>query len=72
MTTDGFLRVASVAPHVSPCNTEFNTDKIIEHLQALEAEHVEIAVFPELCITGYTCADLFHSETLLGAAKRLA
>ncbi|MCF0219873.1 MAG: NAD(+) synthase [Muribaculaceae bacterium] len=69
MTTDGFLRVASVAPHVSPCNTEFNTDKIIEHLQALEAEHVEIAVFPELCITGYTCADLFHSETLLGAAK---
>ena len=69
MTPDGFLRVASVAPHVSPCNTEFNTEQIIGHLKALEEKHVEIAVFPELCITGYTCADLFHSETLLKAAQ---
>lgn len=65
---DGFLRVAAVAPEMKVADVDFNVSKIIEAMTSLEAEEVEIAVFPELCITGYTCGDLFMDCTLLRAA----
>ncbi len=65
---DGFLRVAAVAPEMKVADVDFNVSKIIEVMRSLEAEEVEIAVFPELCITGYTCGDLFMDRTLLRAA----
>ena len=55
--TDGFLRVASVSPRVKVGDVATNVDRIIAEMQRLEALGVEVAVFPEMCITGYTCAD---------------
>ena len=67
--TNGFLRIASVAPEHKVGDVEFNVSKIIESMHSLEEKRVEIAVYPELCITGYTCGDLFHNATLLKAAQ---
>ncbi len=65
---DGFLRVAAVAPEMRVCDVDFNVKKIIVVMDKLEEEGVETAVFPELCITGYTCGDLFMDRTLLNSA----
>ncbi|MCF0215434.1 MAG: NAD(+) synthase [Fibrobacteraceae bacterium] len=61
----GFYRFASVCPQLKVADTAFNTKEIIKmgH-QALE-QNVAVVVFPELCITAYTCGDLFHQELLL-------
>lgn len=66
----GFLRLAAVAPEVSVGNVGFNIAKIKEALVRLDSLDVEIAVFPELSLTGYTCADLFHQQPLLTAAEK--
>ena len=66
--TNGFLRVAAVAPAHRVADVNYNVEQIIESMSRLEAKGVDIAVYPELCITGYTCGDLFHSQTLLQAA----
>lgn len=68
--TNGFLRVAAVAPEHRVADVDFNVECIIESMRNLENEGVDIAVFPELCVTGYTCADLFHNATLLHAAEK--
>ncbi len=60
----GFLRVAAVAPRVNVGDIEFNLQQITRHLESLESKGVEIAVFPEMSITGYTCGDLFLSREL--------
>lgn len=67
--TNGFLRVASVAPNHRVADVEYNVDRIIDSMIKLDSLGVEIAVYPELCITGYTCGDLFHNSTLLDAAE---
>ena len=64
-----FLRVASCAPAVRPADVSFNTEAILEILKELEKDQVDIALFPELCITGYTCADLFLASPLIEAAQ---
>lgn len=66
--TNGFLRIASVAPLHRVADIEYNISQILNCARQLEQEQVEIAVFPELSITGYTCGDLFHSSTLLDAS----
>ena len=65
-----FVRVAAVVPKVNPADVDFNVDRIIEALDKLEEEKVDVAVFPEMSVTGYTCGDLFFSSTLLGAARK--
>ena len=65
---NGFLRIASVAPVVRVADVDYNVKQIISSVMELEAKGVEIALFPELCLTGYTCGDLFHSAALLDAA----
>lgn len=62
MFYNGFLRVASVSPRLEVGNPKFNINEIIKCLEKLEAS---IVVFPELCVTGYTCQDLFFQESLL-------
>lgn len=64
----GMFRVAACVPSVRPCAVDSNCDAIIVMARELEREGVQLAVFPELCITGYTCADLFHDSTLLTEA----
>lgn len=67
---NGFLRVAAACPPVKVADVEFNLHSIENSLSRLENEGVEVAVFPEMCITAYTCGDLFHSTTLLDAAEK--
>lgn len=61
----GFFRAAAVVPSVAIANPQANAAYIIDELQKLDRQGVDLAVFPELCITGYTCADLFHNRLLL-------
>ncbi len=67
--TNGFIRIAAATPSVKVADTESNVASILEIAGDLDSKGVEIAVFPELCVTGYTCADLFHNATLLRKAK---
>ena len=63
-----FVRVAAAVPDVSVGNVTANTERIIKKAQAAFDKNVRLAVFPELALTGYTCADLFFQKTLLDAA----
>ena len=65
----GFVRVAAAVPLVKVANIEYNLEQIISLLNMAENNSVEVLVFPELCITGYTCGDLFFQQTLLDSAQ---
>lgn len=67
MNRHGFLRIAAVSPVVHVGNPAGNADEVLARL----AEHpdADIVLFPELCLTAYTCEDLFRQETLLRAAQ---
>lgn len=69
MKNFGFLRVAAVSPDVVVGDVEQNVLNICQCIDELKQKGVQIAVFPELCITGYTCADLFEQTLLLESAK---
>ncbi len=70
---DGFIRVAAVTPNIKVGDTAYNTKEIIKEIDNLYKKEVILAVFPELCITGYTCGDLFLQDSLLkGAVSGLA
>ena len=72
----GFYRFASVSPILQVADTEFNTEEIIRCGKDAVQNGATFVVFPELCITGYTCSDLFHQELLLqkslGSLSRIA
>lgn len=63
-----FFRVAAAVPAVSIADPAANADSIIEQIRHLNDRQVDLAVFPELCVTAYTCGDLFHSSILLDAS----
>ncbi len=65
----GLVRVGAAAHELRVADCNFNTEKIIEIIRDAEKKSVEFLVFPELCITGYTCGDLFLKDTLLKGAK---
>ena len=65
---DGFIKVAAGTPDVQVADCEFNADKIIEMVHEMEEQGAKVMVFPELCITGYTCQDLFLQRRLLDSA----
>lgn len=65
---DGFIKVAACTPEIQVADVDFNVDKIISQLEKCREEGVKVAVFPELCITGYTCQDLFFQNALLHKA----
>ena len=64
MSNLGFIRVAAVTPKLKPANTEYNTKQIIECLGVASGYEPGIVIFPELCITGATCGDLFNQDFL--------
>ena len=66
---DGFIKVAAGTPDVQVADCEFNVAEIIKMVREMEAEGAKVMVFPELCITAYTCGDLFWQENLLEEAK---
>ena len=62
---NGFVKVASAVPAVRVADCEYNTLQIENIIAEAEGKGVEIIVFPELCITGYSCQDLFRQSLLL-------
>lgn len=66
----GFVRVGAVVPKLKVADTEFNCNEIIKQIEIASNNKIQIAVFPELCITGYTCQDLFEQDILLEEAER--
>ena len=66
----GFVKVASAVPHVKVADCTHNGKEITNMIFQAEKAQVELLVFPELCITGCTCGDLFKQRTLLDNAKR--
>lgn len=65
----GYVRVAASVPKLKVANVEFNTKEVIKEIKALDKEGVQIVTFPELCLTGYTCADLFSQDILITKSK---
>lgn len=76
MKNFGFLRVAACSPEVSPADIDFNVDHICGTIEECIAENADMIVFPELSVTGYTCADLFDQSLLIekayGALREIA
>ncbi|MDO5415902.1 MAG: NAD(+) synthase [Lachnospiraceae bacterium] len=66
---DGFIRVAAATPKIKVADPEYNREQIVELMRKGAAEGVKVMVFPELCLTGYTCADLFLQFPLIRKAK---
>lgn len=66
----GFLRVAAASPVVTVADCMANADAIIALAEEAQDHGAQLIVFPELCITGYTCGDLFEQRTLQEGARR--
>ena len=65
----GFIKVAAAVPSVRVADCEYNLQQIENIIAMAEGRGVEVAVFPELCVTGYTCQDLFRQSLLLERAE---
>ncbi len=65
----GFVRAAAVTPAIRVGDVAYNVDQIRKGMEEAERAGASIVVFPELCLTGYTCSDLFLQEVLLRRAK---
>jgi len=65
---DGFLKVAAVTPLIEVADCRHNAENIAALMQEAADAGVKLAVFPELCLTGYTCGELFLQDTLLDGA----
>ncbi|NOY79870.1 MAG: NAD(+) synthase [Kiritimatiellaeota bacterium] len=66
----GYIRVAAAAPRLHVGAVRRNAAAVLELARQAEARGAVLAVFPELCLTAYTCGDLFHQSALLDAAEQ--
>ena len=66
----GFIKAAALTPKVTVADTKTNREEICRLMDVAEQKGAKILVFPELCITGYTCGDLFYQQVLLREAKK--
>jgi NAD+ synthase (glutamine-hydrolysing) len=64
MNYHGFLRVAAATPVLRVADCAYNAGRILSLMQRAQGEGVAVIVFPELSISGYTCADLFQQTSL--------
>ena len=65
----GYVKVAAAVPRVQVANCKFNAGQIEKEIIIADGKGVQIITFPELCITGYTCGDLFAQQLLLEEAE---
>lgn len=65
----GFVKAAAVTPKIKVADTKYNAELILDMMKESTRQGAKIVVFPELCLTGYTCQDLFLQECLLQGAK---
>ncbi len=66
---DGFIRVCAATPDIRVADCAYNEKNIMNIMDEAYEKQVSVLVFPELCITGYTCGDLFLQDVLLKAAQ---
>lgn len=66
----GFVKVAAVTPDIKVADVWYNKEAICKEMKAAEEMGAKIIVFPELCMTGYTCGDLFSQEILLKEVRK--
>ena len=66
---DGFIKVASATPEIKVADCEYNAKQIIKLIKEAYKDGVSLIIFPELCITAYTCLDLFFQSALLDGAE---
>ena len=69
---DGFIKVAACTPEIKVADARFNKQAIMKMIDECREKGVRLAVFPELCVTGYTCQDLFFQGLLLDEAMQAA
>ena len=65
----GFVKVAAAVPAVKVADVMYNVQEIERLITMADVEHVEVVVFPELSVTGYSCQDLFRERLLLDKAE---
>ena len=70
MKNNGYVRVAAGIPRVEVADVDFNVSQIKALIEKAYKAECDFIVFPELCVTGYTCQDLFHQEALLEKSKQ--
>ncbi len=66
---DGFVKVAAATPAIRVADCAYNAGQVIDLAREAAAQGVKVLAFPELCLTGYTCGDLFFQDTLLQGAE---
>lgn len=66
---DGFISCAAVTPSIKVADCKYNGTQIMKAIDAAYERHVRLVVFPELAVTGYTCADLFLQQALIKSAE---
>ena len=69
MANFGFVKVAAAVPLVKVADADYNAEQIIAQIRQAYREGVRVVSFAELCLTGYTCGDLFLKPQLLDAAQ---
>ena len=69
MKNYGFVNVASAIPSVKVADVDYNVAEIERLVEEANEQQVDLLVFPELSLTGYSCQDLFRQATLLDAVK---
>ena len=65
---NGYIKTAAATPYITVADCNANGNEISRLIHEMEKEHVKVMTFPELCITGYTCQDLFLQRRLLDSA----
>lgn len=65
----GFIKVCAATPEIRVADVHFNTNKIIGIIKESAANGSQLTVFPELCVCGYTCGDLFNQPVLIKAVE---
>ena len=66
----GFVKTAAATPKIRVADCEYNANQIIACIKEAHQNGASLLVFPELCVTGYTCSDLFLQSTLLKASEK--
>ncbi len=67
---NGWIKVAAASPEIKVAQCDYNAQQVVQAVQHYAEQGVRVLVFPELCLTGYTCNDLFLQPALIRSAKR--
>jgi len=65
----GFIKAAAATPAIKVADPYYNSKKIFEEIKLRKEDGVQLLVFPELCLSGYTCGDLFNQPLLINSCK---